>query len=227
MAPSVALPPLVDLRPQCHAVEDQLNLGACTSFAAGEAIRMAREKQGLPDFVTSHLFLYYNSRSKSTKSVDAGATIRDTIKAAATFGDCAETDWPYDISKFASKPPAQSYTDAKTDRAISYLRVAQSLTQIKNCLAQGFSLDIGFTVYQSFESQQVADTGIVPMPSKRESVLGGHSVLVVGYRDSDSRFICKNSWSASWGDKGYFYMPYAYLQDSGLSSDFWTVRAIG
>jgi len=221
----LSLPSSVDLRPDCAPIEDQGQLGSCTSFATGAAIRYARKKQGLSDFVTSHLFLYYNSRSKSTKTVDAGATIRDAIKAAAKQGDCAETDWPYDISKFASKPPVQAYQDALKDRAISYLSVAQDGTQMKNCLAQGWPVVIGFTVYSSFESNAVAQSGVVPMPSKSESVLGGHAVLIVGFRDDKQQWICRNSWG-QWGDQGYFYMPYDYLLNRRLSSDFWTIRAM-
>lgn len=113
------------------------------------------------------------------------------------------------------------------DRAISYLRVSQSLPQMKSCLASGFPIVVGFTVYESFESDEVAQTGIVPMPSQNEQVLGGHAVLVVGYRENDQKFIVRNSWSESWGDKGYFYMDYKYLADSDFASDFWTLRTIG
>ena len=62
------------------------------------------------------------------------------------------------------------------------------------------------------------------MPSKSESVEGGHAVLCVGYDDAKSQVIIKNSWGASWGDKGYFYMPYEYITSDDLAADFWTVR---
>ena len=69
---------------------------------------------------------------------------------------------------------------------------------MKQCLASGFPFVIGFQVYQSFESDQVASTGIVPMPDvNNEQLLGGHAVLVVGYDDSNQWFIVRNSWG-SW-----------------------------
>jgi|SRR5712672_3090089 len=215
----------VDLRDLCPPVEDQGALGSCTSFAGGAAIRVARKIQNLPDFTTSHLFLYYNSRSKNTKSVDAGATIRDTIKSAAKFGDCPELEWLYDLNQFTTKPPASCYTDALKDRVIVYQRIMQSLMQMKACLALGYPFVIGFSVYESFESAQVAQDGMVPMPKSSERLLGGHAVLVVGFRDSDQKWICRNSWG-DWGDKGYFYMPYAYLQDPNLASDFWMIKTM-
>ena len=97
---------------------------------------------------------------------------------------------------------------------------------MKGCLASGFPFVFGFTVYESFESQEVAKTGMVPMPAAGESVLGGHAVLAVGYDDGHQRFIVRNSWGTGWGMQGYFTMPYAYLTERDLSSDFWTIRLV-
>lgn len=222
-----ALPPSVDLRPQDSPIEDQLNLGSCTSFASGAAFRFDLRKQGLSDFVISHLFEYYNSRAKSEKHSDSGATIRDAIKALNTYGICPETEWPYNIEAFASKPPKRAYDDAKKDRAVTYQRVSQVLAQMKGCLASGLPFVIGIDVYQSFESQEVASTGVVPMPSQDEQLLGGHALMVCGYSDADQRFYVRNSWGSGFGDKGYAYLPYQYLEDRNLSSDFWVVQTIG
>ena len=84
----------------------------------------------------------------------------------------------------------------------------------------------GFSVYDSFESTQVAKTGVVPMPATGEKQIGGHAVLAVGYDDTQQRFIVRNSWGRGWGMRGYFTMPYAYLSDSNLSDDLWTIRVI-
>jgi|SRR5579872_1974688 len=227
MRADLALPPLVDLRDQDSPIEDQGQLGSCTSFATGAAIRFGRRKEGLPDFVTSHLFLYYNSRSWYSKGTDSGATIRDAVKAAANQGDCPETDWPYLIDQFAVKPPARAYLDAKTDRALKYQAIPQNLTAMKNCLAQGLPFVIGISVYESFESDTVAQTGMVPLPKNNEQLLGGHALLCLGFRDKDLQFIVRNSWGSGFGDGGYVYLPYAYLLDSGLSSDFWVIQTVG
>lgn len=222
-----ALPAKVDLRPQCPPVYDQGQLGSCTANSIAGAFEFDQMKEAKTAFMPSRLFIYYNERViEGTVASDAGAQIRDGIKSIGQQGVCPETDWPYDITKFAVKPPSVAYTDAASNKAISYQRIARTLPQMKGCLAGGFPWVFGFTVYESFESPQVAQTGIVPMPGSGEQVLGGHAVLCAGYDDSQQRFIVRNSWGTGWGISGYFLMPYAYLLDVNLSDDFWTVRMV-
>jgi C1A family cysteine protease len=97
---------------------------------------------------------------------------------------------------------------------------------MRGCLAAGYPFVFGFTVYSSFEGQEVAKTGVVSMPTPDEQVVGGHAVLAVGYDDASQAFIVRNSWGAGWGQEGYFTMPYAYLTTRALSSDFWTIRIV-
>jgi C1A family cysteine protease len=99
---------------------------------------------------------------------------------------------------------------------------------MKACLAAGYPFVFGFTVYESFEGPQVAQTGDVPMPAPGEQVMGGHAVVAVGYDEASSRFVVRNSWGTGWGKQGYFTMPYAYLTQAhpALASDFWTIRTV-
>ncbi len=221
--------PKIDLEPQCSkTVYNQGRFGSCTGKANAGAIQCERLKQKLkPDFIPSRLFIYYNERAmEGTVASDSGAQIRDGIKSVAQQGDCPETEWPYDIARYADKPPAHCYKDAIQYKAVQYQRVVQTLNQMKGCLASGYPFVFGFSVYESFEGPQVAKTGVVQMPSPSEKQLGGHAVIAVGYDDKQQRFIVRNSWGAKWGMRGYFTMPYAYLTDDNLASDFWTVRLL-
>jgi len=144
----------------------------------------------------------------------------------AKVGACPETEWPYDIAKFATEPPAKCFSDALKYKTVLYQRVIQTLNQMKGCLASGFPFVFGFSVYESFESPQIAKSGIVPMPASSEKQLGGHAVIAVGYDDKSQRFIVRNSWGKGWGMGGYFTLPYAYLTDDNLAADFWTIRIV-
>lgn len=233
---SVTLPPLVDLRPQMPPVYNQGNLGSCTANAIAAAVEYVRKKQADPIlFSPARLFIYYNERRlEGTTKDDAGAFIRDGFKAISQWGVPDEQLWPYSdntvkvgrkIPPFMRKPPSSVYKSAHTDLAISYEAVPQYRNTIMAALAQDFPVVIGFSVYESFESPQMARDGKMPMPALTEKMLGGHAVLVVGYDAVEGHWIVRNSWGSGWGDGGYFYMPIPYLESSNLSSDFWTLRA--
>jgi C1A family cysteine protease len=72
----------------------------------------------------------------------------------------------------------------------------------------------------------VAETGHASLPRPGERAIGGHAVMAVGYDDAKQWFIIRNSWGDQWGMKGYFTLPYAYLTDENLASDFWTIRVV-
>ncbi len=222
------LPPKKDLRSGCPPVYDQGQLSSCTGNAIAGAIQFDQKKQKLKTFVPSRLFIYYNERAmEGSINSDSGAQIRDGVKSVANLGVCPETEWPYDINKFADKPTPICYTDAKKCQAVGYQRLdSTNLNQLRGCIASGFPFVFGFTVYDAFESPEVAKTGVLNMPGPQEKVQGGHAVLAVGYDDAAQRFTVRNSWGKDWGIKGYFTIPYTYLTTTNLADDFWTIRIL-
>lgn len=216
------LPANVDLRPKLPPVYDQGDLGSCTANAL-----VAAYQYDSPSFMGSRLFLYYNERKlENDIPDDAGALLSDGIKCLLKYGLCPETEWPYDIPKFAVQPPNNCYTDALIHRAVTVANIPNDLTTMKTILNTGFPFVAGIAIYSSFATASVAKTGMVPMPSRNDNLLGGHAVLVCGYNDKISRFIVRNSWGPDWGDKGYFYLPYNYLTNKSLSSDMWEIKAV-
>lgn len=233
------LPPSADLRSGCPPVYDQGQIGSCTANAIAAAFEFELLKQNLTDFMPSRLFIYYNERSiEGTIGTDSGAQIRDGIMSIHKQGVCPETEWPYVATPATGngtwppnappgeRPPQATYVDALKNRAISYQRVTQDANHMKVCLSSGYPIVGGFTVYASFESPEVAKTGMVPMPQPSEQVMGGHAILIVGYDDDQGRWLVRNSWGSGWGDSGYFWMPYEYFTNRSLASDFWTLRIV-
>ncbi|MFA6599620.1 MAG: C1 family peptidase [Candidatus Omnitrophota bacterium] len=220
--PRLRLPKSIDLRAQCSAIEDQGALGSCTAQALAGNLEFLDNRIDRVYEDVSRLFIYYNERYIiNTINEDSGAMLRDGIKSLKKYGVCNEQSWPYLIKRFTRKPPAKCYTDAKNHLISSYYRI-ETLTEMLDCLADGYPFVFGFAVYESFESDKVAKTGVAHMPKPGERQLGGHAVMAVGYEQKTQRFLVRNSWGGKWGKKGYFTMPFEYLET--LSDDFWTIR---
>lgn len=232
------LPRLVDLRLHCSPVVNQGRIGSCTGNALAGALDFL-EIRGLSTPIKtddtqvfnhnkfepySRLFIYYNERLiEGRVDQDSGATLRDGIKSLLNFGGCRESLWKYTNSNVFKKPSTSSYKEASNHKISVYMRI-QSLQEMRQCLSAGFPFAFGMTVYESFESAEVARTGLVPLPAITERMLGGHAVLCVGYNDIRGCLIIRNSWGTAWGQKGYFMLPYEYAENLKLVMDFWTIR---
>jgi C1A family cysteine protease len=219
------VPVSVDSRPFAPKVRYQAELGACTGFAVSALREFHIKRSRNTTFIGSPLFLYYEERRlEKTVEFDAGAQLRSGLKVLNKTGICTESLWPYYTYKFTEIPSGIAYADAFTRRTIAYNRL-YSLRDIQVCLARGGAVAIGFKVYESFET--ITESGIMPVPNiKTELLLGGHAVLVVGYVKNamwpgGGYLIVLNSWSEQWGDKGYFYMPFACAKS--LIVDMWTI----
>jgi C1A family cysteine protease len=228
----VALPSSADLRAKFPPVYNQLQTSSCTGNAWGAAFAFALIVSGKAYWAPSRLFIYYGERSfNGTTRSDSGAMLRDGAKTLNKLGTCNEIIWPFDEDKVTVQPSNEAYTEGLKNIVTEYQTLSTptgvTLYSLKHCLASGIPFVFGFTVFDSFESDEVERTGIMPMPDiKNESVLGGHAVVAVGYDDEKKVFIIRNSWGEGWGDGGYFYMPYDYILNPQLASDFWCINSI-
>lgn len=230
----IVLPKSVDLRPKCPPVYDQGDLGSCTANAGCTCRAMLLKDQQIN---LSRMFLYYTERALAGNiSKDSGASLRSTCKSIHKTGVCEETYMPYDPDKYTKHPSKLAILNANKYKITAY-KALSSLDEIKQNLAfRQQPVLLGMDVYESFESDEVAKTGIMLMPQKNEKKMGGHAVLVVGYKDvvkhhgkhgrkqhHPGYLIVRNSWGDKWGDEGYFYMPYTYAVPD-YTYDYWIVE---
>jgi C1A family cysteine protease len=213
---------------------DQGQLGACVEFGTVAAATFARLKAGLPDDPLSELFGYYAARARAGYNTDedTGLEIRDGFASLAHDGVCSAIDWPYDVSKFAIRPPQQAWTDALALEATVYGAVAAGA--VDDMIASGYPVVIGFDVYESFESDATASTGVMPVPEAGEQLLGGHCTVLVSTPKDGSEIgggkagtlyrRARNSWGVGWGDLGWYWHPLAAMNHA---SDFWQVTTVG
>jgi C1A family cysteine protease len=235
------LPAAVDLRRWASPVEDQGGLGSCTAQAGAGIIEYYERKSFGRHIEASRLFLYKATRNLMKARGDTGAYIRSTMGAMVLFGVPPEPYWPYtdDGEAFDREPPAFCYAFALSYRTLLYYRHdpagaarAAVLERLKASLAAGHPAMFGFTVYSSID--QAEATGRIPVPFGRERIEGGHAVVALGYDDAldianasggepaRGALLVRNSWGRGWGEKGYGWLPYAYVL-RGLAEDFWSV----
>jgi C1A family cysteine protease len=219
-----SLPNVVDLRSIMSPIEDQGQTNSCTAHAL-VAMFQALEIKNKRDYNDySRLFVYANERDiEGNLDSDCGGCLHDGIQGIKNNGICFESFWPFDTSKITVKPNGNAYNNAKHNLMSEYQSL-DTLYDMKHCLSQGFPFVLGFTVYDYFESDAMAETGILNMPGPDENTVGGHAICCIGYDDNKQQALMRNSWSSSWGPfGGYFWMSYEYLS-SELCSDKWTVR---
>ena len=224
----------VDPRADMTPIYDQGQIGSCTGQAVAGAVDYHRIVGGQAPFYPARLAIYSCERIIEGQSLDAdtGAYGRDGFKAATKYGLLREVDYPYsDQAPVWQDDPRDELAKAEmaggdhfTRLHSPYKAVPRRLSSFKAVLSNHQTIAFGFSVYQSFETNEVAKTGIMPLPGPGEKIVGGHEVLAIGYLAREpNHVLVRNSWGTGWGMNGYLLMPWAVLLDASMSSDFRTI----
>jgi C1A family cysteine protease len=236
----LSLPEFVDLTYWCSPVEDQGALNSCTAHAAIALMEYAQKKSSDTYIDASPRFLYKVTRTLMQREGDSGASVRDTMKAMVAFGVCPEQYWTYEKDKFDEEPTPFCYSFAENYKTLKYFRLDYAsisrytlLAQVKVLLASEIPCIFGFTLYNSVYDEFNVQRGHIPLPNKHDKVIGGHTVVAVGYDDrkvienadgepTEGALLIRNSWGTRWGQGGYGWLPYDYIT-KGLTADWWSL----
>jgi C1A family cysteine protease len=216
-----------DLSTKMDFIYDQGSIGSCVSNSACWILRFHKMA-----IMPSRLYHYYYCRlfdyqqGDNRPNIDDGTTVQQSFRVLNKKGVCTENLYPYITSKQGLQPPKTLDKNASFNRVIQYAPVQQNIQSMKNLLKLGYPFSFGILVYQSFMTNAVTRKGLVPMPQSGERILGGHALTAVGYDDNTQMIKFVNSWGRGWGNRGYGFIPYAYLENGSLSGDFWTMYRV-
>jgi len=220
--PGVETNGVLDLRKWCSPVENQSSAGSCVGNGVVGALEFLQIRNGQPFSDLSRLFVYYNSRlMHKSQDKDSGTYISLAFGTLSSLGTCAETKWPYDLSKLFIRPTWGSYREAYANKIDSYYKIGgvgqTRIDFIQRALRAQHVVVFGMTVDKTFMDYA---GGIMAMPTPNRQTEGGHCMVIVGYDNNTQCWIVRNSWGIGWGENGYAYIPYAYL-DASSANDFW------
>jgi hypothetical protein len=228
LPPANTVPEQVDLREWGGPIKDQGEEGSCTGHAFSSAREWIARKYERCSAVLSPQYLYVEELiADGSFPKDEGAMPRTGCQALTAKGCCEASLYPYIAgTQTKTKPTPEQEQNAFKYKTGAYHRIG-TLDDFLGCLADPtpWPVAIGFTVYESFMSDAVAKTGIMPVPKRNEQRQGGHEVLCLGYDLAKQSALVQNSWGDGWGQKGYFWMPFEVVISPG--SDLWMVHTGG
>lgn len=236
--PSGPIPASVDLSAMLPPCFNQLKTNSCGPTSASAL--MCHLTGIRKPF--SRLQIYRDVRAiEGTLNEDCGVECRSLFRVLQVTGAAPESMWPFEPENRLFEEPGDEVYEAAGNHTIdTYSRLDSRLDYLQ-CLASGYPFILGFTVFESLDSEPVAKSGVLPMPMKGDQELGGHAVLVVGYDtefyknpaflDSGLRkgqvsglaLKIRNSWGPTWGLNGHFWLP-ADLATDEFGADAWTAR---
>lgn len=217
----------VDLTYKMPDVLDQGEYPTCSCNAVSNLIKYISMLEKKNAIQPSRLYLYYTSRvfirKQNCSDNETGICIRDVCKAAVKYLICDERIFPY--SNQISQPPSiDVFKSCFLYKKILYAAVPHNLVILKTTLYNEQPIIAGISIYPTFISGQVENTGIIPMPDiSTEEPIGLHTVLLVGFDDDTRMFKAMLSWGKTYGDDGYIYLSYDYIMNPFFSFDFWVI----
>jgi C1A family cysteine protease len=224
LAAAPAVPKSKDLRETWWKVGDQGATGSCVGWATADSLlrwHFVKSGRMKNTEVVSKRFIWMASKetdefdsSPTTFIENAGTSLKAALDVARKFGAVKENVLPFDAGTLYPGKPETFYALAAQLKINSYFNLSLnrggSFEGWRRWLATHGPILTRLDVDRTWDdADQHAGNMDEYLPKTRR---GGHAVSIVGY--TPDRFVIRNSWGTSWGDKGFGYASLAYAQDA-------------
>lgn len=204
--------------------KDQGGCGSCVAFGTAATIDGAMRvidaapigtAKGYTLQDVSEAQLYYCSKTASdAHTCETGWWPTSALAYAHATGLAPESCFPYTAGDQPCNVCKNWQSLVTKVGNTSSLTTANAMQQ---WLATKGPLITCFTVYDDFFAYS---SGVYTHHSG--AVAGGHCVCCIGYNLTTKAWLCKNSWGASWGMGGYFWIGFGQC---GIDSDMWGISS--
>lgn len=210
--------------PAPAAVYDQATVGRCVAESLAYGVETLAPRAGYAPERPDRTALYYRCR-RAIGSVgeDSGAILADGIEVLRGGWE-RELREPSPVFDASYTTPAPQRA-AGLPRLVSAEPLAHDLASVMWELACGHPVVVGLRVTGQWDALSHGAGDRLGAPEG--DVTGGHAVCLVGYQTSPAgtEFRVRNSWGASWGDRGEAWLHASWLS-IGSCGELHALRAI-
>lgn len=217
--PPEGLPSSVDLSSQVPLPGDQMSLGSCVGWAVGYAAKSFHEvnEEGWSRSTPNHQFSASWIYNQLNGGSDNGTYISAAMDLLVNSGADTLASFPYVNGDYTTQPNATSHQRAARFPAKSWSTLAVSEASFKNVLAGHNVVVIGTEVLPDFDALNGTTNTIYD--DNAGASRGRHALAIIGYNDTKHAFRFINSWSTSFGDGGYGWIGYSFINEPKLFLD--------
>ncbi|KAI9208974.1 uncharacterized protein BJ171DRAFT_564818 [Polychytrium aggregatum] len=184
------------------SIKDQGQCGSCVAFSSAATVESTFLSQTGNSIEVSTADLFFCLGSGDGASCNTGWETGEAANDIAQNGVVSADCFPYTAGDGQDQQCDDSdcpRTGGLSDTSFS------SVNQIKQHIMTYGAVVTAFTVYADFMNC-CSNNQIYSKHSSQ--VEGGHAVSIVGWNDSKKAWLCKNSWTDSWGTDGFFWIKY-------------------